>query len=58
MRQKHKQPGVPAEKHFFFCMLCGKKLCTLAGKKSHEALPHDKDGKFIKHKDRQGAKKQ
>ena len=58
MRQKHKQPGVPAEKHFFFCTLCGKKLCTLAGKKSHEALPHDKDGKFIKHKDRQGAKKQ
>ena len=36
MRQKHKQPGVPAEKHFFFCTLCGKKLCTLSGKKSHE----------------------
>ena len=58
MRQKHKQPGVPAEKHFFFCTLCGKKLCTLSGKKSHEALPHDKDGNFIKHKDRQGTKKQ
>ena len=58
MRQKHKEPGVPAEKHFFFCTLCGKKLCTLSGKKSHEALPHDEDGNFIKHKDRQGTKKQ
>ena len=58
MRQKHKQPGVLAEKHFFFCTLCGKKLCTLSGKKSHEALPHDKDGNFIKHKDRKGTKKQ
>ena len=52
MRQKHKKPGVSAAMHFFFCSLCGKKLGTLSGKKSHEALPHDKDGNFIKHKDR------
>ena len=57
MRQKHKKAGESAEKHFFFCSLCGKKLRTLSGKKSHEELPHDKDGNFIKHKDRP-AKKQ
>ena len=57
MRQKHKQPGESADKHFFFCHLCGKKLRTLSGKKSHETLPHDKDGNFIRHKDRKDTKK-
>ena len=57
MQQKHKRASESADTHFFFCSLCGKKLHTLTGKKSHEALPHDKDGNFIKHKNRKDTTK-